>query len=184
MASSIGALKGPRHGGANVKVSLMMENIIDAVGLKATDGQIKDVIEKILHRQFKNHSGLVYGFGHAVYTLSDPRAEIMRHYCGMLAKEKGMEDIFDFYNRFEKIAVKTLSEEKGANMCSNVDYYSGFAYNMLGIPRDLYTPLFVISRIVGWLAHNIEHKLYDNRIVRPAAKYVGDLMDYIPMEDR
>lgn len=184
MASSIGALKGPRHGGANVKVSLMMENIIDAVGLKATDGQIKDVIEKILHRQFKNHSGLVYGFGHAVYTLSDPRAEIMRHYCGMLAKEKGMEDIFDFYNRFEKIAMKTLSEEKGANMCSNVDYYSGFAYNMLGIPRDLYTPLFVISRIVGWLAHNIEHKLYDNRIVRPAAKYVGDLMDYIPMEDR
>jgi len=99
-------------------------------------------------------------------------------------QKKGMEDIFDFYNRFEKIAVKTLSEEKGANMCSNVDYYSGFAYNMLGIPRDLYTPLFVISRIVGWLAHNIEHKLYDNRIVRPAAKYVGDLMDYIPMEDR
>ena len=151
MASSVGALKGPRHGGANIRVSLMMEH---------------------------------YGFGHAVYTLSDPRAEIMRHYCGILAKEKGMTDVFRFYNRFEKLAMKTLKEEKGVNMCSNVDYYSGFAYNMLGIPRDLYTPLFVISRMVGWLAHNIEHKLYDNRIVRPAAKYVGDLMDYIPRKDR
>lgn len=108
----------------------------------------------------------------------------LRHYCGILAKEKGMTDIFRFYNRFEKLAMKTLKEEKGVNMCSNVDYYSGFAYNMLGIPRDLYTPLFVISRMVGWLAHNIEHKLYDNRIVRPAAKYVGDLMDYIPRKDR
>ena len=184
MASSIGALKGPRHGGANVRVSMMMENIMDAVGIKATDAQIKDVIERILRGQFRHQDKLIYGFGHAVYTLSDPRAEIMRHYCGQLAKEKGMEDIFNFYVRFERIAKKTLSEEKGANMCSNVDYYSGFAYHMLGIPRDLYTPLFVISRMVGWLAHNIEHKLYDNRIVRPAAKYVGDLMDYIPMEDR
>ncbi|MCH4179602.1 MAG: citrate synthase [Megasphaera sp.] len=184
MASSVGALKGPRHGGANVKVSMMMENIIDAIGLKATDTQMKDIILKILHKKFKNTSGLVYGFGHAVYTLSDPRAEVMRQFCGPVAKEKGVEDMFNFYNRFEKVAIKVLSEEKGVNMCSNVDYYSGFAYNMLGIPRDMYTPLFVVSRMVGWLAHNIEHKLYDNRIVRPAAKYVGDLMDYIPMEER
>lgn len=185
MASSVGALKGPRHGGANIRVSLMMENIIDAIGLKATDTQIKNIIKKIVNKQFKdNPEGLVYGFGHAVYTLSDPRAEIMRHYCGNLAKEKGMEDIFHFYNRFERIAVKELTEKTGMDICSNVDYYSGFAYHMLGIPRDLYTPLFVISRMVGWLAHNIEHKLYDNRIVRPAAKYVGDLMDYIPLEDR
>lgn len=184
MSSSIGALKGPRHGGANIKVSQMMEQVIDTIGINATDAQIKDVILKILHRQFTFQSGLVYGFGHAVYTLSDPRAEIMRHYCGILAKEKGVEDKFNFYRRFEDIAKKTLYEEKGMPMCSNVDYYSGFAYDMLGIPRDLYTPLFVISRMVGWLAHNIEHKLYDNRIIRPASKYVGDLMDYIPMEDR
>ena len=173
------------HGGANIRVSLMMEQVIDAIGIKATDEQIVDVIHQILNKKLKGcHDGLVYGFGHAVYTLSDPRAEIMRHYCGILAKEKGMTDVFRFYNRFEKLAMKTLKEEKGVNMCSNVDYYSGFAYNMLGIPRDLYTPLFVISRMVGWLAHNIEHKLYDNRIVRPAAKYVGDLMDYIPRKDR
>lgn len=184
MSSSIGALKGPRHGGANVKVSEMMERVIDTIGTKATDSQITDVIHRILNKDFQNHSGLVYGFGHAVYTLSDPRAEILRHFCGTVAKEKKMEDIFNFYQRFEKIAVQILSQEKGANMCSNVDYYSGLAYAMLGIPRDLFTPLFVISRLVGWLAHNIENKLYDDRIVRPATKYVGDLMDYIPMEER
>ena len=149
----------------------MMEQIIDAIGIKATDDQIVEVIHQILNKTFKgSDKGLVYGFGHAVYTLSDPRAEIMRHYCGILAKEKGMNDVFRFYNRFERLAMDTLTKEKGVTMCSNVDFYSGFAYNMLGIPRDLYTPLFVISRMVGWLAHNIEHKLYDNRIVRPAAK--------------
>ena len=185
MASSVGALKGPRHGGANIRVSLMMEQIIDAIGIKATDDQIVEVIHQILNKTFKgSDKGLENGFGHAVYTLSDPRAEIMRHYCGILAKEKGMNDVFRFYNRFERLAMDTLTKEKGVTMCSNVDFYSGFAYNMLGIPRDLYTPLFVISRMVGWLAHNIEHKLYDNRIVRPAAKYVGDLMDYIPRKDR
>lgn len=184
MASSIGALKGPRHGGANVKVSEMMERVIDTIGTKATDAQITDVIHRILNKEFQNRSGLVYGFGHAVYTLSDPRSIILRHFCGIVAKEKKMEDIFNFYTRFEKIATKVLSAEKGQNMCSNVDFYSGFAYSMLGIPRDLFTPLFVISRLVGWLAHNIENKLYDDRIVRPATKYVGDLMDYIPMEER
>ena len=184
MAASVAALKGPRHGGANVKVSIMMERIIDAIGIKATDAQMEDVVHKILQKKFKNHSGLVYGFGHAVYTLSDPRAEIMRHFCGIVAKEKGMDEIYNFYRRFEKVAIKTLSEAKGTHMCSNVDYYSGFAYQLLGIPRDLYTPLFVISRFVGWLAHNIEHKQYDDRIVRPAAKYVGEICEYIPMEDR
>lgn len=184
MAASVAALKGPRHGGANVKVSIMMERIIDAIGIKATDAQMEDVVHKILQKKFKNHSGLVYGFGHAVYTLSDPRAEIMRHFCGIVAKEKGMDEIYNFYRRFEKVAIKTLSEAKGTHMCSNVDYYSGFAYQLLGIPRDLYTPLFVISRFVGWLAHNIEHKQYDDRIVRPAAKYVGEIREYIPMEDR
>ena len=184
MAASVAALKGPRHGGANVKVSIMMERIIDAIGIHASDAQMEDVIDKILHKKFKNHSGLVYGFGHAVYTLSDPRAEIMRHFCGIVAKEKGLDELYNFYCRFEKIAVRTLSQAKGKHMCSNVDYYSGFAYQLLGIPRDLYTPLFVISRFVGWLAHNIEHKEYDDRIVRPAAKYVGELLEYIPMEDR
>lgn len=184
MVSSIGSLKGPRHGGANVKVADMMDRVIANVGLNATDEQLNEVIHRILARKFENRSGLVYGFGHAVYTLSDPRAEILRHFCGIVAKEKKQEDIFNFYKRFEKAAIKVLTEEKNAHMCSNVDYYSGLAYTMLGIPRDLFTPLFVISRTVGWLAHNIENKLFDNRIIRPAAKYVGDLMDFVPMEDR
>lgn len=184
MVSSIGSLKGPRHGGANVKVADMMDRVIADVGLNATDEQLNEVIHRILARKFENRSGLVYGFGHAVYTLSDPRAEILRHFCGIVAKEKKQEDIFNFYKRFEKAAIKVLTEEKNAHMCSNVDYYSGLAYTMLGIPRDLFTPLFVISRTVGWLAHNIENKLFDNRIIRPAAKYVGDLMDFVPMEDR
>lgn len=184
MASSIGALKGPRHGGANIKVAEMMERVIDTIGLNATDAQIKEVIYKILHRQFQNRSGLVYGFGHAVYTLSDPRAEILRKFCGMVAKEKGLEAEYEFYVRFEKAAVEILRAEKGANMSSNVDFYSGLAYTMLDIPRELFTPLFVIARTVGWLAHNIESKLYDGRIVRPATKYVGDIMDFVPREDR
>lgn len=183
MASSIGALKGPRHGGANVKVAEMMERVIDTVGIKATDDQITEVIHRILNKEFQNRSGLVYGFGHAVYTLSDPRAKILRHFCGIVAKEKKIEELFNFYTRFEEIALKVLLEEKNTKMCSNVDYYSGFAYTLLGIPRDLFTPLFVISRFVGWLAHNIENKLYDDHIVRPATKYVGDLMEHIPMEE-
>lgn len=184
MVSSIGALKGPRHGGANIKVADMMERVISDISIQASDAQIEDVIHRILTRNFQNRTGLVYGFGHAVYTLSDPRAEILRHFCEIVAKEKKMEEIFDFYTRFEKAAIAILSKEKNCSMCSNVDFYSGLAYSMLGIPRDLYTPLFVVSRTVGWVAHNVENKLYDNRIIRPAAKYVGDLMDFIPMEDR
>ena len=108
----------------------------------------------------------------------------MRHYCGILAKEKGMTDVFRFYNRFEKLAMKTLKEEQGVNMCSNVDYYSGFAYNMLGIPRDLYTPLFAISRVVGWCAHRIEELLNGGPIIRPAYKAVFEQRPYTPLSER
>ena len=184
MASSIGALKGARHGGANVRTSQMMERIIAAIGLDATDKQIRETIKHILNKSFPESNGLVYGFGHAVYTLSDPRAEIMREYCGEVATKKSLTKDFDFYRRFETIAKEEIGKDTGMDICSNVDYYSGFCYHMLGIPRDLYTPLFVVSRLVGWLAHNIENKLYDGRIMRPATKYVGDLVSYIRREDR
>lgn len=128
---------------------------------------------------------MIYGFGHAVYTLTDPRAELIKMYCQQLSKERTeVKELFDFYVRFEKLAKSFLSEKNQTAVCTNVDFYSGFAYQLLGIPRDLYTPLFVISRFVGWLAHNIEHKLYDNRIVRPATKYVGNTESYIPWEER
>lgn len=184
VSGSIGSLKGPRHGGANIKVALMMDAIIAEIGYTRDDNKIKDIVRKLLNKQFYNKSGLVYGFGHAVYTLSDPRAEILRHYCGIVAHEKGRDEEFEFYLRFERIVKETLMEMKGLTACANVDYYSGFAYDMLGIPRDMFTPLFVISRMVGWLAHNLENKLYDGRIMRPATKYVGELNYYVPMEDR
>lgn len=184
VSGSIGSLKGPRHGGANIKVALMMDAVISEIGYTRDDAKIKDIVLKLLNKQFYNKSGLVYGFGHAVYTLSDPRAEILRHYCGIVAHEKGREEEFEFYLRFERIVKETLLEAKGLTACANVDFYSGFAYDMLGIPRDMFTPLFVISRMVGWLAHNLENKLYDGRIMRPATKYVGEISEYVPMEDR
>lgn len=184
VSGSIGSLKGPRHGGANIKVANMMDAVLAEIGYTRDDEKIKELVKRLLTKQFYDKSGLVYGFGHAVYTLSDPRAEILRHYCGIVAHEKGRDDEFEFYLRFERIVKDTLMEMKGLTACANVDYYSGFAYDMLGIPRDMFTPLFVISRMVGWLAHNLENKLYDGRIMRPATKYVGDLNYYIPMEER
>ena len=184
IASSIGSLKGPRHGGANVRVANMMDKVIEAVGLDADDAAIERVIERLMNKELDNPSGLVYGIGHAVYTLSDPRAEVIRDHIGRLAAKKGVERKFDFFVRFERVAKRYLSEKKGVSMSSNIDFYSGLAYEILGIPRDLFTPLFVLSRTAGWIAHNVEHKLYDNRIVRPAAKYVGTMVDYVPREER
>jgi citrate synthase len=184
ISCSIGALKGPRHGGANIRVVQMMKKVINEVGLNATTEEIDDVIERLLRGELDNPSCLIYGIGHAVYTLSDPRAEIIRKLAGDLARQKGMEDVFDFFVRFEKEARRILEERKGFHMCANVDFYSGLAYRMMGIPEDLFTPLFVLARTVGWIAHNIENKLYDGRIIRPAAKYVGDLIDYVPRGER
>ena len=184
IASSIGSLKGPRHGGANVRVANMMDKVIEAIGLDADTAAIERVIERLMAGELDNPSGLVYGIGHAVYTLSDPRAEIIRQYVGKLAARKGLGKKFDFFVRFEAVAKRYLSEKKGVSMSSNIDFYSGLAYELLGIPRDLFTPLFVLARTVGWIAHNVEHKLYDSRIIRPAAKYVGSMADYVPREAR
>ncbi len=184
IGSSIGSLKGARHGGANVRTANMMDKVISAVGPEADDDAIRSVIDRLMAGELDNPSRLVYGMGHAVYTLSDPRAVLLRELSARLAAQKGMEREFQFFQRFERVATEYLSEKKGVSMSANVDFYSGFAYRMLGIPRDLYTPLFVLSRTVGWIAHNIEHKLYDGRIVRPAAKYVGDMLEYVPREDR
>ena len=153
-------------------------------GYGASDEKIRRTVEKIMDGKLYDRTGLVYGFGHAVYTISDPRADILRAYCQAVAKEKKMMDELDFHLRFERIAQEVMAERKGKALPTNVDFYSGFAYHMLGIPRDLYTPLFVIARMVGWLAHNLENKLYDGRIMRPATKYVGENKEYVPMKER
>ncbi len=184
MVASIGSLKGPKHGGANVSVANMMEEIIAAIGITKDEDKIRAIVNKILNKEFFDKSGLVYGFGHAVYTMTDPRAELLKQYCRDVAKEKNRTEEFEFYVLFEKIVKDVVMERKGRTISNNVDYYSGFAYDMMGIPRDLFTPLFVCARTVGWLAHNIENKLYDGRIMRPATKYVGELKAYTSIKDR
>lgn len=184
MSASVGALKGPKHGGANMKVKMMMKAVIDEIGLHASDEEIRNVVKRLLNKDFYDNSGLVYGIGHAVYTLSDPRAVIVKQKANEVAKANGMADIFEFYKRFEDIAKEIIIQEKHKSVSANIDYYSGLIYEMLGIPEDLYTPMFVCARVVGWLAHNIENKLYCDRIVRPAGKYVGEKSDYIPLENR
>lgn len=184
MVGAIGSMKGPRHGGANLKVSGMMRAVIEEIGYCENDIEIKALIYRILHKQFYDYSGLVYGMGHAIYTLSDPRSEVLQEYIEKLAEKKGKVKEYEFYQRFEQCAKDVILDVKGVHVSSNVDFYSGFVYGMMGIPEDLFTPLFVMARTIGWLAHNIENKEYDGRIMRPATKYVGSVKQYVKMEDR
>ncbi len=184
VAGAIGSLKGPKHGGANLAVKRQMEKAINEVGLNATDEEIRNLIKTILDGDFNDHTGLVYGIGHAVYTLSDPRSEILSKKCEELSFEKDRHDEFSFYKRFADAAIAEIYERKGIHVCSNVDFYSGLVYDMLDIPEDLYTLLFVVGRTVGWIAHNIETKLYSGRIIRPATKYVGKERVYKKLEER
>lgn len=184
MAGAIGSLKGPRHGGANLKVNDMMRAVIDEIGYSEDEEEIRKLIYKILRKEFYDQSGLVYGIGHAIYTLSDPRSEVLQEYIEKLAESKKRQKEYAFYKRFEKCAKEVIWEEKGIHVSSNVDFYSGFVYNMMQIPEDIFTPLFVMARTIGWLAHNIENKAYDGRIMRPATKYVGKIKSYRKMEER
>ena len=174
MAGSVGSLKGPKHGGANKAVVEMMKAVINEIGYTENEGIIKEVIYKLLNKEFYDNKGLVYGMGHAVYTLSDPRSKILQEYAYKLALDKGMEKEFNFYRRFEKCASEVIYKVKGKHVSSNIDFYSGFVYEMLDIPNELATPLFACARLVGWLAHNIEDKCYCSKIIRPATKYVGE----------
>ena len=184
VAGAIGSLKGPRHGGANLAVKKQMELILQEVSTDATEEQLSDIVNRILYGKFNDNTGLVYGIGHAVYTLSDPRSEILSQKCKELAQEKNRLEEFDFYQRFEKVAIAEIYRRKGVRVSSNVDFYSGLVYDMLNIPSDLYTLLFVVGRTVGWIAHNIESKLYSNRIIRPATKYVGNIKEYKDIHER
>ncbi len=177
MAGSVGALKGPRHGGANQAVIKMMKAVIEEIGYCEDESVIKRLIQRIVDKELYDGKGLVYGMGHAVYTLSDPRSCILQEKAAVLAKEKGMEKEFAFYQRFEKCAKEVLWEKKHKHVSSNIDFYSGLVYEMLNIPFELAAPLFVCARMVGWLAHNIEDKCYCNKIVRPATKYVGKIKE-------
>ena len=174
IAASMASLKGPKHGGANQAVLDQMEEVIKLIGLDATDSEIKDAVRKILNKEICDKSGLVYGIGHAIYTLSDPRCEVLKQEAEKLANAKEeTKKKFDFYSRFERIAIEVFKTEKGRDVCANVDFYSGLVYEMLNIPRDLFIPIFAAARIIGWVSHDIETILYSSKIVRPATKYVG-----------
>ena len=172
LSASLAALKGPRHGGANMAVQDMLADVIDDIGLDAKDDEINAVIDKIMKKQYFDNSGLIYGIGHAIYTVSDPRCEILRDEARKLSLDKKSPK-FAFYERFEKLAIKKLEAKTGKTCCANVDFYSGLIYELLDIPRDLFIPIFAAARLVGWISHDIENLLYCNKIVRPATKYVG-----------
>ncbi len=185
-AASIASLKGPRHGGANLKVQNMFKDIKANVKDWTDEAAITEYLKKILNKEAFDHSGLIYGMGHAVYTLSDPREVILKKYARKLAEEKNLLEEFHLYESVERIAARLIMERKRVfkNVCANVDFYSGFVYTMLGIPEELFTPIFAIARIPGWSAHRLEELLNASKIIRPAYMYVGMHVPYQPIEDR
>lgn len=172
VAASLTSLKGPRHGGANMAVLDMMAEVVNEVGYDASDDEIYNICMKLLNKEFYDRKGLIYGIGHAIYSLSDPRCELLKEKAYELAKDVNPKK-FEFYTRFEEIAKRALYDKKKIKCCANVDFYSGLVYEMLDIPRDLFIPIFAAARVVGWIAHDVETLLYSNKIVRPATKYVG-----------
>lgn len=186
IAAAVGSLKGRRHGGANIRVVEMMDEIKSNVKNWESDSEIRDYLYKIAKKQAFDKTGLIYGMGHAVYTISDPRAVLLREKAKLLAEEKGCLNEFNLYAKIEQFAPEILMEVHGAKkrICANVDFYTGFVYTMLDIPRELFTPIFAIARIAGWSAHRIEEVVAGGRIYRPAYKNVCEERKYVPIDKR
>lgn len=186
ITAGFGSLKGPRHGGANIRVAQQMNEIMEAVPDSTDPAQVKDYLVKILNKEAGDKSGLIYGMGHAVYTLSDPRAVILKESARKLAYEKGFEKEFKTLENIERLTPQVFAEVKGdeKEMCANVDLYSGLVYKVLGIPEDLYTPLFATARVAGWCAHRLEELISGGRIMRPAYKSVSHSKKFVDINDR
>lgn len=186
MAASLGSLKGPKHGGANLKVQEMFTDIKEHVSNWEDEAMLKDYLTKILKKEAFDKAGLIYGMGHAIYTESDPRCLILKEYAQKLSVEKGREKEYALYENVERIAKECIMSGRNIHkpVCANVDFYSGFVYNMLGLPNELFTPIFAISRISGWSAHRIEELVNKSKIFRPAYKYVGHHRPFVDMDDR
>ena len=186
VAASLGSLKGPRHGGANIKVVRMFEDMKQNVKDWTDEEEVGAYLKALLHKEAFDHAGLIYGMGHAVYSLSDPRANIFKSFVERLSKEKGREDEFNLYSMVEQLAPKIIGEERQIykGVSANVDFYSGFVYSMLDLPLELYTPIFAMARIVGWSAHRIEELANNGKIIRPAYKSVAEKQEYVKLSDR
>lgn len=186
ISAAIGALKGPRHGGANLRVRSMMNDMKEKVRDWTDDDEIYNYLAGVIRKENADRSGLIYGFGHAVYTLSDPRAVILKNTAAKIADEKCMNREFELYKSVERLTPDVMRNVKGSNkvICANVDFYSGFVYDMLGIPSDMFTPLFAVSRMAGWCAHRVEEVTYGGRIIRPAYRSMVHGKEYTPISDR
>lgn len=189
IAAGIGSLKGPLHGGANLQVGKMINHLKEVISDWTDVNEMDDYLAKMLAKEVYDQKGLIYGIGHAVYTISDPRAVLLKEMAKELAKEKGREAEFEFMQLLEERAIHAITHRKNAKtkkqVCANVDFYSGFVYDMIGLPKEVYTPLFAMSRIVGWCAHRIEELNFDDRrIIRPAYKNISDQVAFTPLKDR
>lgn len=186
VAASLGSLKGPKHGGANIKVVQMFEDMKSSISDWTDEDEITKYLISILNKDAFDKSGLIYGMGHAVYSLSDPRADILKSLVQSLSEEKGLTEEYGLYSRVERIAADVIAKKRKIykGVSANVDFYSGFVYNMLGLPLELYTPIFAISRISGWSAHRIEELINVGKIIRPSYKNVQPRKSYIPISER
>ena len=186
IAAAIGSLKGPRHGGANIKVVGMFQDMMNTVKDWKDEDEVSEYLRKLLHKEAFDRAGLIYGVGHAIYSKSDPRAVILKKFVKSLSIEKGLQQEYELYEMVEHLAPKVIEEErqmyKGVSI--NVDFYSGFVYKMLNLPLELYTPIFAIARIVGWSAHRLEELSNNGKIIRPAYKSLCEDQEYIKMSDR
>ena len=186
MAAALASLKGPRHGGANIKVVRMFEDMKQVVRDWKDEDEIRAYLQALLDKQAFDRAGLIYGMGHAVYSLSDPRANLLRSFVEKLSREKGRGEEYELYSMVERLGPQVISGERKIykGVSANVDFYSGFVYHMLDLPLELYTPIFAMARVAGWSAHRIEELINMGKIIRPAYKYVGSHQDYVPMEAR
>ena len=186
ISAALASLKGPKHGGANIKVVQMMRNIRENVHDLKDEDEIYAYLLKILRKETFDHKGLIYGMGHAVYSLSDPRAQVFKEFIKRLSQSKGKSRLYDFYERVERLATKAIASERAIykGVSANVDFYSGFVYNMLGIPMELYTPMFAMARIVGWSAHRLEELINADKIIRPAYQDIVEIRKYEPLDKR
>ena len=186
IAAALGSLKGPKHGGANIKVTAMFEDIKQNVKDWEDREEIEDYLNKILNKETFDKAGLIYGIGHAIYSVSDPRAKVFKNFVKSLSEEKGLTREYGLYSRVEEIAPDVIAKKRKMykGVSANVDFYSGFVYNMLGLPSELYTPIFAIARIAGWSAHRIEELINAGKIIRPAYMAVQPHRDYKMMSER
>lgn len=186
IAAALGSLKGPKHGGANIKVVMMFDDMKRNVKNWNDEEEVRAYLKKLLKKQAFDNAGLIYGMGHAVYSHSDPRAKVFKGFVEKLSAEKGRHDEFMLYSLVERLAPEVIAEERKIykGVCANVDFYSGFVYRMLGIPDELFTPIFAVSRIAGWSAHRIEELINSNKIIRPAYKAISPMREYTDMENR